>query len=254
MKRRKFIAASGLVGLGGGSKSLYLAPKKRKRSMNCAPMNLKWGMSRLEAYLQSALIPALNRLGVSKIGVFKEISKDDPAILHLLLVYPSQAGYFQIQTQLKKDADYLKASEAYHQTPVDKAIFDRVSSSLLLAFDGMPKLITPTKEPRILELRTYEGYSEDAVRRKIKMFNESEIAIFNKTKLNIVFFGEVLIGQRMPCLTYMLTFKDMEERNANWAKFSADPDWKQVSQAAEYANTVSRIQRVFLEPTAYSQI
>ncbi|MFC0184456.1 NIPSNAP family protein [Pseudarcicella hirudinis] len=86
------------------------------------------------------------------------------------------------------------------------------------------------------------------------MFNEAEIDIFNHTKLHIVFFGEVLVGARLPCLTYMLTFKDMEERNANWAQFSADPDWKKISQAPEYANSVSRIQRVFLEPLAFSQI
>jgi hypothetical protein len=257
MKRRNFIAASSALGLSSisGTMASAAAPKADKEVYEWQSYELKMGgMGRLETYLQNALIPALNRLGVSKIGVFKELSKDEPAKLHLLSVYPSQSLYFQIKTQLKTDADYLKASEAYHQTPVDKPIYDRVSGSLMLAFDGMPKLATPAKEPRILELRTYEGYSEDAVRRKIKMFNDSEMAIFSKTGLHMVFFGEVLVGPRTPCLTYMLTFKDLEERNANWAKFSADPDWKQISQAAEYANTVSRIERIFLEPTTYSQI
>jgi hypothetical protein len=257
MKRRKFIAASSMLGLSGVSSVLAAksAPKAEKEVYELRSYELKMGgMGRLEAYLQNALIPAMNRLGVTKIGVFKEVGKDEPAKLYLLLVYPSQGNYFQIKTQLKTDAEFIKAAEAYHQTPVDKAIFDRVSSSLMLAFDGMPQLMIPAKETRIMELRTYEGYSEDAVRRKIKMFNDSEMTVFNKTGLHMVFFGEVLIGPRMPCLTYMLTFKDMEERNANWAKFSADPDWKQISQAAEYANTVSRIERVFLEPTAYSSI
>ncbi len=257
MKRRKFVAAASALSISSFSSAMATsaAPKADKEVYELKSYELKMGgMGRLETYLQNALIPALNRLGVSKVGVFKELGKDEPAKLHLLSVYPSQNQYFQIQNQLKTDAAYLKASEAYHQTPVDRPIYDRISSSLMLAFDGMPKLATPAKEPRILELRTYEGYSEDAVRRKIKMFNDSEIAIFNKTGLHMVFFGEVLIGSRTPCLTYMLTFKDMEERNANWAKFSADPDWKQISQAAEYANTVSRIERIFLEPTAYSQI
>lgn len=257
MKRRKFIAASSMLGLSSVSSVLAAesAPKADKEVYELRSYELKMGgMGRLEAYLQNALIPAMNRLGVTKIGVFKEVGKDEPAKLYLLLVYPSQSNYFQTKTQLKSDAEFIKAAEVYNQTPVDKAIFDRVSSLLMLAFDGMPQLATPSKETRIMELRTYEGYSEDAVRRKIKMFNDSEITIFNKTGLHMVFFGEVLIGPRMPCLTYMLTFKDMEERNANWAKFSADPDWKQVSQAVEYANTVSRIERIFLEPTAYSSI
>lgn len=255
MKRRKFIATSSLLGLGAASPVLAHSPKKEKEIYEMRSFELKMGgMPRLETYLQNALIPALNRLGVKQVGVFKELGKDEPAKLHLLLVHSSQEKYFQIQQQLKTDTDYLKASEAYHQTLPDKAIYDRISSSLMVAFDGMPTLATPPKEPRILELRTYEGFNEDAVRRKIKMFNEGEIAIFNKVKLNIVFFGEVIIGHRLPCLTYMLTFKDMEERNTNWAKFSADPDWKQLSQAPEYANTVSRIERIFLEPTSYSQI
>ena len=103
-------------------------------------------------------------------------------------------------------------------------------------------------------MRTYEGYAEDAVRRKVKMFNVDELPIFYKTKLNPVFFGEVIAGEHMPCLIYMLTFKDLNERDANWKQFVDDPDWKRISQAPEYANTVSNIIRVFLEPTPYSQI
>ncbi|AEI49199.1 NIPSNAP family protein [Runella slithyformis] len=257
MKRRKFMAASSLLGMGAVAPALAAQSVKKndKEVYELRTYETKMGgMGRLEAYIQTALMPALNRMGASKVGVFKEMSKDDPAKLHVLIAYSKQEQYFTIHSQLKTDADYLKAADTYLQTPPDKATFDRMSSSLMVAFDGMPKLATPSKEPRIMELRTYESYNEDAARRKIKMFNDGEIAVFNKVKLNIVFFGEVLIGPRMPCLTYMLTFKNMEERNANWAQFSADPDWKQLSGAPEYANTVSRIARVFLEPTAYSQI
>jgi hypothetical protein len=86
------------------------------------------------------------------------------------------------------------------------------------------------------------------------MFNEEVFPIFYKTKLNPVFFGEVLAGPNLPCLTYMITFKDMEERDKNWAVFGADADWKKVSADPKYANTVSNIRRVFLEPLPYSQV
>jgi hypothetical protein len=52
----------------------------------------------------------------------------------------------------------------------------------------------------------------------------------------------------------MLTYKNMEERDNNWAKFSADEVWKRISKAPEYSNTVSKIYRTFVEPTAYSQL
>ena len=124
----------------------------------------------------------------------------------------------------------------------------------MIAFQNQPQIIIPEKAPRIFELRTYEGYNEDALRRKLKMFNEEEFAIFDRTKLNRVFFGEVIAGNDMPCLTYMISFANMEERDKNWAAFGADADWQRISKAAEYANSVSRITKIFLEPVAYSQI
>ena len=78
--------------------------------------------------------------------------------------------------------------------------------------------------------------------------------MFVKTKLNSVFFGEVVAGTNMPCLAYMLTFKDIAERDANWANFIKDPEWKRMSADPQYAHTVSNIVRKFLEPLPYSQI
>jgi hypothetical protein len=86
------------------------------------------------------------------------------------------------------------------------------------------------------------------------MFNEEEFDIFNRTKLNPVFFGEVISGRNLPNLTYMITFKDMEERDNNWKAFSADPTWQKVSKDPQYANSVSKIIRTFLEPMTCSQI
>jgi len=86
------------------------------------------------------------------------------------------------------------------------------------------------------------------------MFNDDELPIFYETGLDPVFFGETLIGQHLPQLTYMLTFRDMEERDANWKKFIDHPEWKRVSGLPKYANSVSNIHRVFLEPTPYSQV
>ena len=96
-------------------------------------------------------------------------------------------------------------------------------TSLLAAFAGMPKLDVPPAalehRPRIFELRVYESHSKKANLTKIKMFNEGEIAIFRRTGLRPVFFGETLIGSRLPNLTYMLTFDNVEQREKNWSAF-----------------------------------
>ena len=68
------------------------------------------------------------------------------------------------------------------------------------------------------------------------MFNKAEIAIFRRTGLRPVFFGETLVGSGMPSLTYMLTFENMEERTRNWAAFVADPEWKKLSTTPGYTD------------------
>jgi len=208
----------------------------------------------LHDYLSLALLPALNRQGIENIGVFDVLGDPTPKVIYLFIPYKSMTIYAQVFEALAKDKTYLKKREAYDALSVNKKVYNRFTSSFLLAFDGMPKLIKPKSDTNLFELRTYEGYSEDAVRRKVKMFNEEELPIFEATGLHSVFFGEQLSGPLMPALTYLLGFKSMEERNTNWEKFLVHPEWKRISVLKEYANTVSDIKRTFLKPLTYSQL
>jgi len=122
------------------------------------------------------------------------------------------------------------------------------------AFDGLPKLRIPEKNRGLFELRTYESYNEDAARRKIAMFNDEELPLFDKVELHPVFFSKILAGKFMPALMYMLWFTNMNERDANWKKFGDSPEWKTMSGKTIYADTVSKVRRKFLTPTDYSQI
>jgi hypothetical protein len=259
MKRRNFIQSAAITSttlLAG--KLSYAAPAKagKKELFELREYEIHFGgnQNALHAYLEKALIPAFNKFGVQHIGVFKEIGKSEPAKVYVLIAYPSMEDYSEINVKVKSDNDFKQNSAEWDKLPADKPVFNRYNSSLLTAFDNMSSLKVPAKETRIFEMRTYEGYNEDAVRRKVKMFNTEEFTIFDRTKLNRVFFGEAIAGPNLPCLTYMITFKDMEERDKNWAAFGADADWKKVSNDPIYANTVSNIRRVFLEPVPYSQI
>ena len=208
----------------------------------------------LHKYFSEALIPALNRLGVKNIGVFEALGKQTPKVIYLFIPYKNMTRYAQIFEALKKDKIYLNARAIYDIILPNKKVYKRFTTSFLIAFDGLPQLIKPKKGTQIFELRTYEGYSEDAVRRKVDMFNKEEFSIFDVSGLYSVFFGEQISGPLMPALTYMLAFKSMEERNNNWEKFSKNPEWKRVSILKEYANTVSDIKRTFLKPVKYSQL
>jgi hypothetical protein len=210
--------------------------------------------SGLHNYLEKALMPALNREGVKNIGVFEEYGMSQPAKFYFLIPYASMSSYEAIHAKLKTDKTFISDSKEYNQLSQEAFPYDRVEVSHFRAFDGIPKLLKPASGSMLFELRTYESYSEDAARRKRKMFNDGEIEIFEKTGLHSVFFGEKLAGPQMPALTYMLAFKDMDERDANWAKFVAHPSWKIISGLEEYANSVSDIKRTFLKPLGYSQL
>ena len=128
------------------------------------------------------------------------------------------------------------------------------------AIEGVPKIEVPASakgnQPRIFELRTYESHSKKANKKKIEMFNAGELEIFRRAGLAPVFFGETMIGAKMPNLTYMLTFENMAAREKNWGAFGSDPEWKKLSTTPGFtdAEIVSNISNIFLRPTAYSQI
>ena len=69
-----------------------------------------------------------------------------------------------------------------------------------------------------------------------------------------MFFGETIVGAKMPCLTYMLAFSDMAARDAAWAAFLKDPGWKTLSADPQYRDNVSAISDIILRPTSYSQL
>jgi hypothetical protein len=258
MQRRKFLQSSIIAAsaITNGIDTKSNDQKGVKEFYEWREYDMRFGsdQSQLENYFKNALIPVYNKYGVKTIGVFKETGRSEPAKIYLLIPYASMENYVSVNAKVKADDDYIKNSQAYNSITADKPVYSRFNVWFMIAFDGMPKLIVPDSGTRIFELRTYEGYSEDAVRRKIKMFNDGEFPIFYRTKLNPVFFGEVISGKNLPCLTYMITFKNLEERDKNWAAFIADPDWKKLTADPQYANTVSNIIKIFLEPTVYSQV
>jgi len=72
--------------------------------------------------------------------------------------------------------------------------------------------------------------------------------------LKPVFFGESLIGSKLPNLTYMLGFDDEEALKTGWDNFLSDPGWDALKKDPQYKDTVSNITNLLLRPVACSQI
>ncbi len=211
----------------------------------------------VEDYFENAAIPALNRLGSNHIGVFTELKPTDQIKLYVLIPYNSWGDFLAVQDGLAADAEYLKKGAAYLNAPATDPAYDRIQSSLIKAFKHMPKLHAPANTPRIFELRRYEHASESAGKKKLEMFNDAgEIDIFKRLGFNPVFFGETLIGELRPNLTYMITFDDMAAHDSHWKAFGSDPEWKKISAIPDYADAklVSHITSTMLTPAGCSQI
>lgn len=208
-------------------------------------------------FVGNAAIPAMNRAGVGRIGAFTIVYGENEPSLLLVLSHQTLDSMVSLRDRLAGDAAYARAGAAILDAPMSDPAFVRVESTLLRAFDAMPILepsVGAAATPRIFELRTYESHSDRAALNKLKMFNAGEVPIFRRAGLTPVFFGETVIGTKMPSLTYMLTFANMSAREAAWAAFGKDPEWKTLSADPQYRDNVSAISDIILQPTSYSQI
>ena len=262
MKRRTFLQSSvaqGIIGSAAlaGFSTTATAANKTREYYKLSTYTLKTAKKpMLDTYLAKAFIPALRRARIGPVGVFTE-TMGDKAAVYVLIVFKSAEESATLSTLLAADGEYQKAAADYLAAPASDPVYERIESSFLGAIDGFPKLAKPdTTKPRLLNLRIYESHNERAAAKKIEMFNQHELAIFQRVGLTPVFFAETLGGAKMPNLTYMLVFPDEAARAAAWKSFGGDDAWKKLKAIPEYADKeiVSRITNKVLPPEPYSEI
>jgi hypothetical protein len=247
-------AGAAISGAGAGTREYYELRRYRFRR---GPMT-----QRADQYFRDALIPALRRLGTGPVGVFNPTVGPDSPAAYVLVPHPSAEAVLTLGPRLAADAEYQKAGAPFLNAPASDPSHLGIDSTLLLAFESIPKLEVPANKPRIFELRTYRSHGEPAGLKKIEMFNgggglaTSEIAIFRRVGLQPVFFGQGILGPDLPSLTYLLTYPDLATRERNWNAFRADPEWEKLRNTPGYtdAEIVSSISNVLLAPTTYSQV
>ena len=257
MKRREFLAAgiAGAAGIESAAASTGKSEKSKRQYFELRQYHVlnRSKIGEVGDFLREVGIPAMNRIGIQPVGAFTAMYGASSSILYVLLVHRFLDSVEQASARLLADEEYRKAE--FMNATLSEPGYVRMESSLMVAFKNMPTLEVPEKKSRIFELRTYESHSVRAAKKKIEMFNEGgEIAIFKKTGLQSVFFGETLIGPKMPNLTYMLVFDDMVMRDKRWRVFGSDPEWKKLRANPAYKDTVSNITDIILRPTRYSQI
>ncbi len=266
LKRREFIttsiATAGLALARGAEAQMTPAAAPAREFYELRRYHLQSGpQSKLaENYFADALIPALNRMGISPVGVFSLTIGPETPVIYVLLPSSRLEALVTVQSQLVHDEQFMSAAAPFWNAPATAPAFVRDESSLLIAFEGWPKLVVPPSTAqhanRIFQLRTYESASDQDHVRKVEMFHHGEFEIFRKSGFSQVFYGDTLVGPRMPNLTYMLSFSDLADMDAKWKVFENDPEWKKLSSSPRYSfeAIVSNISNLVLKPLSCSQI
>lgn len=257
MNRRTFLASSALAAPLGHRLAFGTGGAQEEQYYELRTYNLLYGSKQadMHAFLGNVAVPALNRIGIEPVGVFTVSYGPNSPSVYVLLPHPNLESVEMARRRLAADEEYMQAGADFLKRPLADPSYVRYESSLMKAFEQMQTLETPVQsDGRIFELRVYESHTDEAALRKVEMFNSGEIPIFREVGLNPVFFGETLIGQKLPNLTYMLVFEDMAARDEAWARFRDHPDWQELSADTYYAETVSAISDFILRPADYSQI
>ncbi len=238
------------------------APKQEYYALRIYSLKTADQETRIDKYLQTALLPALHRMGIAEVGVFKALDNDTAPVRHVYVLIPFKRldQWLHLETTLARDPQYASAGKDYLEANFDNPPYSRMESILLQAFPDMPHHAVPTalqgpRAERIYELRSYEGPTEKYFANKVQMFNEGgEIPLFQRLGFNAAFYAGVISGPHMPNLMYMTSFDNMPSREQHWKDFSADPVWKQLVASPQYQHNVSHVDITFLHPAAYSDL
>lgn len=237
------------------------APKREYYTITIYHFQDKAQEEKIDAYLQKALLPALHRHGIAKIGVFKPIGNDtlSDKRVYVLTPYKNMDQYLRTPATLAADNQYLLDGKPYLNAVYNEPSYKRMESMLLHAFSKQPLLKSPTLKgdfaDRVYELRSYESPTEKLHQNKVHMFNEGgETDIFDRLNFNPMFYGSVIAGSNMPNLIYLTAFENKEDRDAHWQAFKDDAAWKKLAAMDFYKKNVSRSEILFLRPAGYSDL
>jgi hypothetical protein len=142
------------------------------------------------------------------------------------------------------------------------ALFRICVATALLAAGYVAGRLTPepvaeaAQAGRVFEMRTYTA-NEGKLPALEARFRDHTIGIFNKYDMTSVGYWIPQDGPTSTTtLVYILAHPSREAAKANWAKFSADADWRKARTESEAAGAIlaKPPEAVFLKATDYSPI
>ena len=90
----------------------------------------------------------------------------------------------------------------------------------------------------------------------IERFNATTIPLFAKHGMKLVHIGRTNFGENsFGELVYALSFADVTEMDAKWARFTQDPEWVAAETASEADGPlIQTLKRRLLDPSPFAGI
>ncbi len=136
-----------------------------------------------------------------------------------------------------------------------KRVWLLLALGLVLSASPHSLLAADVAPARVFEIRTYYTFPGrlDALH---KRFREHTMKMFEKHGMTNIGYWVPQDGPgRDNTLIYVISHASREQAKANWAAFSADPQWQKIAADSQQdGKIVERVESVFMDATEYSPL
>ena len=191
------------------------------------------------------------------VGVFTSIVGPHQPMTLMLSGFASLDEIDAAGLRMAKSAEFQAAQRKLEGG--SEPAYDRSDRVLLRAARFSPEIVPlkdKPKRPRVFELRAYHSPTYRQLQILHERFAGPEIAIFHRSGIFPILYGDTMIGPNMPNQMYLTPFDDLAAREKAWDVFGADPEWvkARAESVRRGGEVVADNNIMLLRPTDYSPI
>jgi hypothetical protein len=213
----------------------------------------------LTARLRDHEAPLFRKHGMIPVAFFQTApgpGQPEASRLYYILGYKDRAARDAAWTAFSADPDW---KSAYKTTGANGALQTQIDNVFLQPASYSPKLNLDSRgAPRLFELRTYTA-NPGKLEAIHDRFRDHTLGLFQKHGMTSILYWRPTAGQDGGYdskMVYMLAYPNLAARNADWAAFSADPDWIKASNDSQKNGVLlkGKPDTVFLTPLPFSPL
>ncbi len=169
--------------------------------------------------------------GIENIGYWVPENNPDNALIYFI-AFPSRRDRESMWKAFINDPEW---KAAYQASTANGKLVEKIDSLFLRATDySMPIKRVQSEPERLFELRTYKA-TEGRLHHLDARFRDHTIGLFAKHGMENLAYFHPLADQEgaSDTLIYIIAHKDKAARQASFAAFREDPDWREARANSE---------------------